>query len=264
MEIKLSPIYIVGTGPGELRMMTVQAIDTIMKCNVVVGYRTYVDLLSKHFPEKQFISTPMRMEIERCNLCFDLALRGFAVAIICSGDAGVYGMASPMFSLQKEHPEYSDIELRVVPGITAANSGASVLGAPLSHDYCVISLSDLLTPWETIEKRLSAAVQGDFAVALYNPSSRKREDYLRRACEVMIEAGAAKERACGLVENIGRSGTRSEVCTLGELMEKKVNMFTTVFIGNSQSEIIERKKSGPDGESEKTEKYLVTSRGYRI
>lgn len=264
MEMKLGTIYIVGTGPGALRMMTVQAIDTIMKCGVVVGYKTYVDLLSKHFPEKKFISTPMRMEIERCLTCFELALMGFSVAIICSGDAGVYGMASPMFSLREEYPEYADIKLRVVPGITAANSGASVLGAPLGHDYCVISLSDLLTPWEIIEKRLVAAVQGDFAVALYNPSSHKREDYLRRACEVMIKAGASKDRSCGFVENIGRSGTRSEVCTLGELMEKKVNMFTTVFIGNSKSEIIERKKTGADGKSEKTEKYLVTSRGYKI
>lgn len=224
-------------------MMTFQAVSAIKNSDVVVGYTTYIDLIKENFPEKEFKSTPMRKEIERCRLCFDLALEDKKVALICSGDAGVYGMASPMFFLQKENPEYAEVELCVVPGITAANSGAAVLGAPLNHDYCVISLSDLLTPWQTIEKRLRAAVLGDFAVAIYNPQSRKRDDYLKKACEIMIEAGAKKERACGLVENIGRSGTRAEVCTLGELMEKKVNMFTTVFIGNSQSEILEIKKN---------------------
>ena len=239
----MKAIYIVGIGPGKIEMMTFQAVSAIKNSDVVVGYTTYIDLIKENFPEKEFKSTPMRKEIERCRLCFDLALEDKKVALICSGDAGVYGMASPMFFLQKENPEYAEVGLCVVPGITAANSGAAVLGAPLNHDYCVISLSDLLTPWQTIEKRLMAAVLGDFAVAIYNPQSHKRDDYLKKACEIMIKAGAKKERACGLVENIGRSGTRAEVCTLGELMEKKVNMFTTVFIGNSQSEILEIRKN---------------------
>ena len=137
----------------------------------------------------------------------------------------------------------------MVPGITAANSGAAVLGAPLNHDFCVISLSDLLTPWEKIEKRLTAAAEGDFAIAIYNPSIHRRKDYLTRACDILLR-NMEKERPCGYVENIGREGTRAVICTLGELREAQVNMFTTVFIGNASSEIINGK--------------LVTKRGYKI
>ncbi len=243
-------IYIVGIGPGKIEMMTGEAVSVLKSSDVIVGYTTYVELVKNSFPGKEFKSTPMRQEIERCKMCFELALSGKKVALICSGDAGVYGMAAPMFELKKNNPNYKNVALRVVPGITAANSGAAVLGAPLNHDYCVISLSDLLTPWEQIEKRLRAAVLGDFAVALYNPSSRKRADYLKKACGIMIEAGASTGRACGYVENIGRDGTRAEVCTLGELMNRKVDMFTTVFIGNSQSEIFEN--------------FIITKRGYKI
>lgn len=249
MEKKMQ-IYIVGIGPGKIEMMTGEAVSVLKSSDVIVGYTIYVELVKNNFPGKEFKSTPMRQEIERCKICFELALSGKKVALICSGDAGVYGMAAPMFELKENNPNYKDVALHVVPGITAANSGAAVLGAPLNHDYCVISLSDLLTPWDQIEKRLRAAVLGDFAVALYNPSSRKRAGYLKKACGIMIEAGASINRACGYVENIGRDGTRAEVCTLGELMNRKVDMFTTVFIGNSQSEIFEN--------------FIITKRGYKI
>ena len=146
--------------------------------------------------------------------------------------------------------EYPSIQIEVVPGITAASGGAAVLGAPLMHDFAVISLSDLLTPWEQIKARLRAAVFGDFAIALYNPSSRKRADYLQRACDILLDAGAKGTRACGYVENIGRDGETAHTCTLQELREIQVNMFTTVFIGNSQSVIMGDK--------------LVTKRGYQI
>ena len=240
-------IYIIGIGPGERSMMTEEAYEYMAKSDVIVGYTVYVDLVKEHFPDKEFFTTPMRQEIERCRACFEFANDGKDVAFICSGDAGVYGMAAPMYELL---PNYPNADILVVPGVTAAISGAAVLGAPINHDFCVISLSDLLTPWEVIEKRIIAAIQGDFAIVIYNPSSRKRHDYLSRACSIMLEAGADESRACGYVENIGRSGTNSFVCTLNELKDAQVNMFTTVFIGNSKSEIIKGK--------------LVTKRGYKI
>lgn len=239
-------VYIVGMGPGSPEMMTGQARNVLESCEVIVGYTVYVDLLKETYPEKMFLSTPMKQEIRRCRLCFESAQSGKKTALVCSGDAGVYGLAAPMLALQKEYPE---VEPVVIPGITAANSGAALLGAPLNHDYCVISLSDLMTPWETIERRLRAAVEADFAIAIYNPASHKRKDYLACACRIMREAGASPSRACGYVMNIGREGTQAFTCTLGELEHREVNMFTTVFIGNSQSEILDGK--------------LVTKRGYR-
>ena len=240
-------IYIVGMGPGEENMMTGQAIQALEESDIIIGYTTYLDLLGERFAQKEKKTTGMRQEIERCKLCFEEASKGKVVSMLCSGDAGVYGMAAPMLEIGKDYP---DCELVVIPGVTAACSGAAALGAPINHDFCVISLSDLLTPWGVIEKRLQAAVQGDFAIVLYNPSSRKRSDYLQRACDIMLANGATEERACGFVENIGREETKVTCCTLGELREKQVNMFTTVFIGNTQSEIIANR--------------LVTKRGYHL
>lgn len=247
----MNRIYVVGIGPGNVEFMTEQAKKVLEKCDVIVGYTVYVDLLKNDFKDKEFISTPMKQEIERCKLCFELAKNGKNVALVCSGDSGVYGMASPVLELQMANEDYKELEINIIPGITAANSGAALLGAPLNHDYCVISLSDLLTPWETIEKRLCCAVQADFAIAIYNPSSYKRNDYLKKACEIMLSAGASPERVCGYVENIGRTGTKTCVCSLKDLMTKEVNMFTTVFIGNSQSLNFADTK-------------IVTKRGYKI
>ncbi len=239
-------IYIVGMGPGREEMMTNEALQALEKADVIIGYTVYIKLLGERFAQKEMIATPMRQEVERCRICFEEAAKGKRVALICSGDAGIYGLASLMYELGKEYPK---AELEVISGITAANSGAAVLGAPLNHDFCVISLSDLLTPWEVIEKRLLAAAEGDFAIAIYNPSSHKRKDYLKRACDILLRV-IEGERACGYVENIGREGTRAVTCTLKELREAEVNMFTTVFVGNSGSEIMNGK--------------LVTKRGYQI
>ena len=239
-------IYIVGMGPGKEEMMTGEAIQILEQSDVIIGYTVYLKLLDERFQSKELLSTPMRQETERCILCFEKAAEGKAVSLICSGDAGVYGMASLMYEIGKNYPE---VELVVIPGITAANSGAAALGAPLNHDYCVISLSDLLTPWETIERRLIAASEGDFAIAIYNPSSHKRKDYLARACDILLRH-IEESRPCGYVENIGRDGTAIVTCTLKELRDAQVNMFTTVFIGNSESEIVNGK--------------LITKRGYQI
>lgn len=239
-------IYIIGMGPGKEEMMTLEAIQALEQSDVIIGYTVYIKLLGERFVGKEMLSTPMRQEQERCFLCFEEAEKGKQVALICSGDAGVYGLASLMFEMGKTHP---DTELLVIPGITAANSGAAVLGAPLNHDFCVISLSDLLTPWEKIEKRLMAAAEGDFAIAIYNPSSHKRKDYLMRACDILLRS-MEEDRPCGYVENIGREGTKVVTCTLKELREAEVNMFTTVFVGNEGSEIVNGK--------------LITKRGYQI
>ena len=241
-----SKIYIIGMGPGKEEMMTGEAIQALDNSDVIIGYTVYVKLLGERFEGKEMLTTPMRQETERCRLCFEEAAKGKQVALICSGDAGIYGLASLMYEMGKDYPE---TELIVIPGITAANSGAAVLGAPLNHDFCVISLSDLLTPWAKIEKRLVAAAEGDFAIAIYNPSSHKRKDYLMRACDILLRV-IEEERPCGFVENIGREGTRAVTCTLRELRETQVNMFTTVFIGNSGSELVNGK--------------LITKRGYQL
>lgn len=241
-----SKIYVVGMGPGREEMMTGEAIQALEQADVIIGYTVYLKLLGERFGQKEFLSTPMKQERERCVMCFEEAEKGKKVALICSGDAGVYGMASLMYEVGKQYP---NIELVIIPGITAACSGAAVLGAPLNHDFCVISLSDLLTPWEKIEKRLEAAAIGDFSIAIYNPSSHKRYDYLEKACNILLRH-IEGERACGYVENIGREGTKAVTCTLQELRNAKVNMFTIVFIGNSESEILNGK--------------LITKRGYHL
>ncbi len=238
-------IYVVGIGPGSYENMTGKAIETLRACDTIVGYTVYVDLVREHFPEKEFLTTPMRKEADRCRLAFEEAAKGKAVAMICSGDAGVYGMAGLMLEVGKDYPQ---IRVEVVPGVTAATGGAAVLGAPLIHDFAVISLSDLLTPWEKIEKRLLLAAEADFVICLYNPSSKKRSDYLRRACELMLRH-RSPDTVCGMVSQIGREGETYRVLPLRELKDASADMFTTVFVGNSQTREI-------DGR-------MVTPRGYR-
>ncbi len=242
-------IYIAGIGPGKAEGMTIEVRSALEKSDVIVGYGVYIDLVRAAFPDKLFAQTSMGKEIERCKLCFDYALEGKTVSMICSGDAGVYGMAEPVLSLQKENSVYQRVEICILPGVTAATSGAALLGAPLNHDFCVISLSDLLTPYELIEKRLELAAQADFAMAIYNPSSKKRFDYLKKACDILLKY-IEPERACGFVRNIGRENEEVKTCTLLELRDQQVDMFTTVFIGNSTSEIVDNK--------------LVTKRGYPV
>ena len=188
----------------------------------------------------------MTRELDRCAMALELAGEGRTTALVCSGDAGVYGMASPLLELAAAYPA---VEVEVIPGVTAALAGAAVLGAPLGHDFCTVSLSDLLTPWQVIEKRLRAAVAGDFVLGLYNPASDRRRDTLRRACGVLLEAGRAPGTPCGWVRNIGRGGQTSRLLTLAALQEEEVDMFTTVFVGASST----RAEGG----------RLITPRGYR-
>ena len=242
----MGKLYAVGFGPGGYEHMTAKAIDVIKNADVITGYTTYVEMLKKFFPDKEYVATPMTKEMDRCRMAVDLAAEGKTVAMVSSGDSGIYGMAGLLYEMGQGYPE---VELEVVPGITAANGGAAVLGAPLMHDFAVISLSDLLTPWEKIEKRIRGAAMADFVICLYNPSSRKRADYLKKACEYILEY-QSPDTVCGYVRNIGREGEDAHILTLSELKDTEVDMFTTVYIGNSQTRNVDGK--------------MVTPRGYRL
>ena len=238
-------LYVVGMGPGARGAMTQDAIAAIEASDLLCGYTAYIDLIKDDYPDKAILTTPMRQEVERCEKALQAANADRTVAMICSGDAGIYGMAGLIYELA---PTYADVDIVVVPGVTAATSGAAVLGAPLMNDFCVISLSDLLTPWDVIEKRLHGAGAGDFAVALYNPMSHKRTEHLRRACDILLQY-RDPQTVCGWVENIGRDGCSYKLMTLNELRDETVSMFTTVFIGNSQTQNINGK--------------MITIRGYQ-
>lgn len=239
----MKKLYVVGLGPGDAKFITPQATQALEDCQVVCGYTVYIDLIATLCQGKEVITTPMTQEIERCRMALEAAAAGKTTAMVCSGDAGVYGMAGLLFELAQEFPP---VDIEVVPGITAAMSGAAVLGAPLIHDFAVISLSDLLTPWEKIQQRLLCAAQADFVICLYNPRSRKRADYLEKACHLVMEH-RAQDTVCGLVRNIGREGQESSLLTLQELAKAPVDMFTTVFIGNSATRRLGDKMVTPRG-----------------
>ena len=236
-------LYVVGLGPGGADDMTVRAHKTLRSCDLIVGYTVYIDLLKDEFPDIEMRTTPMRKEVERCQMALDEAATGKNVAMVCSGDAGIYGMAGLIYELS---PEYPSVDIVIVAGVSAANGGAAVLGAPLMHDFAVVSLSDLLTPWEKIAARLEAAAAADFVVCLYNPSSRKRADYLARACDIML-AHKDPETVCGIVRNIGREGESYSLTTLEQLRTTAVDMFTTVFVGNEQTRVIAGRMVTPRG-----------------
>ena len=241
----MSKVFVVGIGPGNEADRTVRADRALAACDVIVGYPVYVDLVKDLYPAKELVCTAMTQEVRRCQTALDLARSGKTVALVCSGDSGIYGMAALVLELRGEQ---STPEVEVVPGLTAACSGGAVLGAPLTHDFAVISLSDRLTAWQTIENRLRCAAEGDFTIAIYNPASHGRPEHLRRACEVLLRV-LPQERLCGIVRNIGREGQSSRILTLGELRTADADMFCTVFVGNSAAKVING--------------LLITPRGYR-
>ena len=244
--MKKGKIVVVGIGPGDEKSMTDRAGDALRSCEVIAGYKTYLDLVRETFPKKEFLESGMRQELQRCRDCLALAKEGKNVALICSGDAGVYGMASPMLEVAAKEG-FEDVE--IIPGVTAALSGAALLGAPIGHDFCVISLSDLLTPQELIEERLKHAALADLCIVLYNPASHARKEGFARACEILLQI-LPPDLPCGVVRNIGRAETKTQICTLGTLSAQEVDMVTTVFIGNSKT-----KRCG---------KWMVTPRGYEV
>lgn len=242
----MKKLSVVGIGPGAEAYMTLSCRTVLAAADVIVGYAAYIDLVKPLFPEKDYFQTGMMKEAERCREALRLASEGRTTAMVCSGDAVVYGMAGLIYELL---PSFPGVTVEVIPGVTAALSASALLGAPLTNDFAVISLSDLLTPAETIRKRLDCAAAGDFCIALYNPSSKRRADHLAEACRI-IRKYRTPETVCGYVQNIGRTGECFRILTLAELETAETDMFTTVLIGNSQTRIIGGK--------------MVTPRGYHL
>ncbi|MCX8131190.1 MAG: precorrin-3B C(17)-methyltransferase [Clostridia bacterium] len=243
----MSKIFVVGLGPGNAEDMTPRAKSAIEGADIIIGYNTYVDLIREIFPGKQFVSSGMTREVERCELVLEKALEGNTVALISSGDSGIYGMAGIM--LEVVNKSGRNVPMEIIPGITAATAAAAVLGAPVMHDFAVISLSDLMTPLEQIYRRIEYAAQGDFVICLYNPRSKGRIDYIDTARDVILKYREISTPV-GIVRNAGRENEEYGITTLEKMLDFEIDMFTTVIIGNSATYI----KNG----------RIITPRGYKI
>ena len=239
----MSKVFVVGFGPGDREHMTEQAQRALAAADVLCGYTAYLDLLRPLFPNKETYATPMTRELERCRRALETAAGGKTAALLCSGDAGVYGMAGPLLELAEDYPQ---VEIEIVPGVTAALSGAALLGAPLMNDFCVVSLSDLLTPWADIERRLRHGALAGFVLCLYNPGSHRRREHLSRACDVLLEV-LPPETVCGWARNVAREGEDHGVLTLVELREFSADMFTVIFVGVSATRNLRGRMVTPRG-----------------
>ncbi len=238
-------IYIVGLGAGKKDFMTFQAEKALFDSDIIIGYTVYIDMLKNIFPNLNYISSPMKKETERCRLVLEKALEGKTVSIVSSGDSGIYGMAGIMLQIAEGY----DVEIETVCGVTAISSCASVLGAPVTHDFAVISLSDLMTPLELIYKRIECAGMGDFVIGIYNPKSKSRKDYLEKSAEIIMKY-RSPDTPVGIVRHCGRDEQSHTLTTLENLKNEYVDMFCTVIIGNSNTYI----KNGK----------MITPRGYNI
>ena len=227
-------LYVIGIGPGAREQMTVRADRILQESQVIIGYTVYVDLVKEFYPQAEFLTTPMRQEKERCEMALKAAQDGRKTAMICSGDSGVYGMAGLVLELVNK--QQLDIEVRLIPGMTASIAAASLLGAPLMHDFCHISLSDLLTPWPVIEKRIVAAGEADFVICFYNPRSRGREGHLARAF-ALLAASKSADTPVGVVKSAGRKKQEKWLTTLGEMDFAPVDMTSLVIVGNKATYI---------------------------
>ncbi|PZF87652.1 precorrin-3B C(17)-methyltransferase [Listeria ivanovii] len=239
-------IYVIGIGPGDKRLMTGEALQAIEEADVIVGYVTYIKLIKELIKDKEIVKTGMRREIDRCQEAVNIALTGKNVAVVSSGDAGIYGMAGLVLELaEKSNPE---LEVKVVPGITASIGAAAVLGAPIMHDFCHISLSDLMTPWEVIEKRLLHAAMADFVVCFYHPRSKGRANHLANAFQKMMEFKSA-DTIVGIVKDVGRKEERKIITTMREMDYELVDMTTMVIVGNKETYVKNGKMITPRGYS---------------
>ena len=241
----MGKIIIVGLGPGNINEMTPRARAAIESAEVIAGYTTYIKLISDLVSGKEIIGTAMMQEVERCKQAIDAAVAGKNVALVSSGDAGVYGMAGLVIDMILDLPVKIDFE--VIGGVSAVNAAAAILGAPLMHDFAVISLSDLLTSWELIKKRVRNAADADFVIALYNPKSKRRVDNIVEVQKILLEY-REKNTPVGIVTNAGRANEQKIITTLENFTDEEINMFSLVIIGNSQTYV----KSG----------FMITPRGY--
>ena len=249
MAISIGKISVVGIGPGGLDEMTPRARRAIEAAQVVAGYNTYIKLIESLLGGKKIIGRAMMQEVERSQLAIDEARRGQNVAVVSSGDAGVYGMAGLVVEMILDLPEENQPQFEIIAGVSAVNAAAAILGAPLMHDFAIISLSDLMTPWELIKRRIHSAAQADFVIALYNPKSKRRVTQLDEVQKILLQF-RDKNTPVGIVTNAGRSGESKIISTLDNFTREDVNMFSLVIIGNSQTFV----KAG----------YMLTPRGYKI
>ena len=246
---KNGKIYVVGIGPGKKADMTFKAYKAMKNSDIIVGYKTYTDLIKEYFPNTEIRSSSMMKEVDRCLEVLDLAKAGKNVALISSGDAGIYGMAGIMYEIINEN---DDIEVEVIAGVTATNAAAAIVGAPIMHDYVTISLSNLLTDWELIKKRLELAAQGDFIVSLYNPKSKGRTAQIAEAQKIMLKY-KSKDTPVAIVRNAGRENEEYEITTLENMLDFEINMLTIVLIGNSNTYVKNGKIITPRGYEKKYE-----------
>lgn len=242
----MQKFYVVGIGPGAADQMTVKAQNILKEVDIIAGYSTYIDLVKPHFPEKEYLETGMTAEVKRCELALEEAKKGKTVAMVSSGDPGIYGMAGLVLEMAQD----MEIDVITVPGITAAASGASLLGAPLMHDFAIISLSDRLTEWETIRTRLKYASAADFIIVLYNPRSKGRPTLIEEARKIFLQY-KNEDTPVGIVKNIGRDGEEIILTTLKEMDIEVIDMFTTVYVGNKETFIRDGKMVTPRGYLEK-------------
>ena len=240
----MGKIYVVGLGPGNKENMTFRAYDVLKNSDIIIGYKTYIDLIEGMFPDKKIIKSYMKKEVARCEETLKLALEGNIISLISSGDAGVYGMAGLMLEIAD-----GQVEVEIVPGITSANASASLGGAPIVHDSVNISLSNLLTDWELIKKRIDLASQGDFVITLYNPKSSGRPELINEARDIMLKH-KRKDTPVLIARNVGREGENYDITTLSEMLDYEINMFSTVIIGNSKTKVVNNK--------------MITPRGYKV
>ena len=253
----MSSIIVVGIGPGSIEDMTMAVRETLRTADVIVGYKYYFQFVSGFISSRtECIDTGMKKERERAEKAFELAEQGRQVVVISSGDAGIYGMASLIYEMKYQRG--SDIDIIVHPGISAFQKAASLLGAPISHDFCVLSLSDLMTPWALIERRIKAAAEADFVTAVYNPRSNERYWQLDRLREIFLNEGRSPKTPVGYVRQAGRDGETVKITTLASLDTKDIDMLTVIIIGNSQT----RQQRSPLPPGGGNQSAMVTPRGY--